>query len=88
MINLKEYVQKYVNLVKDKSTTQKKIQNEILGKNTFTVEDYMEKLLSPDLQELIKTGYILFMCMEVLPLLQKSNITKSDIYEEYIKSYI
>lgn len=48
----------------------------------------MNKLKSSKLEEVIKTGYVLYMCMEVLPSIKKDNITQSDIYEEYTKGYI
>ena len=78
-------MERFVNLVNENN---KKNKDEEKLKNSISVAEYLEKLNSSTLKEIITTGYVLYMCMEVLPSITHAKITRSDIYEEFIKGFI
>ena len=70
-LEVQEYIQKYINVFKPQ----------------WTQQQYLDKIKSSNLNDILQTGFMLNLCLEVLPQLKKENITQIDIYEEYLNIF-
>ena len=71
----------------DKYVTYRDERYQEQNQDKYTTKEYLEKIEGSKLKELLNTGFMFYMTMEVLFELKGNSISKQDIYKEYVNKY-